>query len=127
LSDPVNAVDPEGLAFSSYAFRKAINAFAKSVSNFYIRDLDPAGRRIIGAVIGGAATGFIGGALLGGTPTLGIGALPASLAGGFIGFAGGLLNQTLLEVLGLGQPIEDFIVRIDEIMPDSSKSQSPCR
>ena len=72
-----------------------------------MKDFDPAGRRIVSAGIGGAASGAVGGAIAG-SPVLGVGAGPSAVVGGIAGFSGGLLLQTLLEAAGLGQPIEDL-------------------
>ena len=93
-----------------------------------MNNIDSSGRRIITAGLGGAAAGLYVGASIGipGITTV----VPSAIAGTFIGFAGGLLNQTIIESLGIGQQIEDagkkVTGKIKEILanePDPEKGQ----
>ena len=106
LNDGINLVDPEGL-IRNFLIGQFVRRVASSVSNLYLQHIDPSGRRIISAGIGGAAAGAVTGAIVG-TPMAGVGAGPSALGGAIIGFSGGLLIQTGLEAAGLGQVIEDF-------------------
>jgi RHS repeat-associated protein len=105
LNDPVNWVDPEGLTWRSVS-KFFINRGVRALSNNAFDGTLPAGRRIISAGIGGAVSGAIVGAIVG-THALGIGAVPTAMGASIIGFSSGLLTQTIIEVFGLGQPIED--------------------
>ena len=115
--------------YYKFLIKQFVQRTAKALSNFYLNDIDPAGRRIISAGIGGAAGGAVAGALVG-TPVLGIGAAPSALGGSIIGFSGGLLIQTSLEAAGLGQAIEDLTNQIIQhfldAIEDDSQESSPC-
>jgi RHS repeat-associated protein len=117
LQDPVNFVDPAGL-FKEFIFIQIVKATAKSISNFVLNEIDPVGRRIITAGIGGAAGGAVTGAIVG-LPALGVGAVPSALVGATIGFSGGLLYQTAIESFGLGQKIEDLTNEIFKNIKES--------
>jgi RHS repeat-associated protein len=127
LNDPVNAADPYGL--QKFLIKQFVQRTARALSNIYLSQIDPAGRRIISAGIGGAAGGAVAGALVG-TPALGVGAAPSALGGAIIGLSGGLLMQTSLEAAGLGQAIEDFtdkmIQYLIDAIDDDSKEPPGC-
>jgi RHS repeat-associated protein len=116
-NNPINWVDPWGLT-RTFLIKQFVDKTVKSISNSYMQDIDPAGRRIISAGLGGAAAGAVGGAIVG-TPALGIGAGPSAIIGGVSGFSGGLLIQTGLEAVGLGHAIEDLINEIFDNYLDS--------
>jgi RHS repeat-associated protein len=127
-NDPINYLDPTGL--SKFLIKQFVQRSVKAASNSYFKDIDPAGRRIVSAGIGGAAGGAVAGALVG-TPALGVGAAPSALGGSIIGFSTGLLIQTSLEAAGLGQTIEDFTGQLvqnfmDAIVDDDSQDSSSC-
>jgi RHS repeat-associated protein len=127
LNDPLNFIDLYG--FSKFLIKQFVQRTAKAVANAYLGGIDPSGRRIISAGVGGAASGAVVGALVG-TPALGVGAGPSALGGAIIGFSGGLLIQTSLEAVGLGQVIEDFTDEMIQNFIDAfeinSKEPSHC-
>jgi RHS repeat-associated protein len=126
-NDPVNWIDPDGLY--KFLIKQFVQRTIKAASNSYYRNFDPAGRRIISAGIAGAAGGAVAGALVG-TPVLGLGAAPSALGGSIIGFSAGLLIQTSMEAVGLGQAIEDLtsqlIQHLLDAIKDDSQVSSPC-
>lgn len=103
-NNPVNRVDPSGLAGEGFVTGMVV----KGTTNNAIKkcDVDPSGRRIISATIGGMAGGAVAGGV-GGAAMAGVGALPGAIAGAIAGAAGGALRQTIIESAGLGQQIEN--------------------
>ncbi len=87
----------------------------------------PAGRRIIMSGIkgatGGAVVGATGGAVLGASatgPLAGIGAVPGAFVGGLLGaetgLANGLLTQTIIEIFGIPDKIDEIVDKIRDMV-----------
>ena len=96
LDDPINGVDPEGLA----SWREFVDG--------------PGGRIVKQGLLRGATTAALG--ATGGAFFAGLGALPGGVAGGLIGFPLGLLEGVVKEAVFKGEePVTDTFEQRKEL------------